>query len=79
MDRPTRGRAEEEATIEIWRESVSSCPWYAELPQEGTCVAARAFVAAPAMHMTTDGNVSTRSLINGHKDGRLRVPGGSAG
>jgi hypothetical protein len=30
-------------------------------------------------HMTTDGNVSTRSLINDHKIGRPRVPGGSTG
>jgi hypothetical protein len=50
----------------------------------GTGVAARAFAAAPAvypqfMHMTTNGNVSTRSLIDDHKIGRLKVPGGSTG
>jgi hypothetical protein len=56
---------------------VSNCPWYAQLPQEGTGAAARAFVAAPAMSMTT--TVSTRSLIDDHKIGRLRVPGGSTG
>ena len=56
---------------------MSSCPWYAELPQEGTGVVARAFPAAPAMHMTT--TVSTRSLINDHKIGRPRVPGGPTG
>jgi len=69
---------------------VSGCPWYAELPQEGTGVAARPFTAVPAvrmscshtnfMHMTaTPGSKSTRSLINDHKIGRPRVPGGSTG
>ena len=54
------------------------CPWYAELPQEGTGVAARPFTAVPAvhasdsqanfMHMTaTPGSKSIRSLINDHK------------
>jgi hypothetical protein len=56
---------------------VSNCPWYAELPQAGTGVAARAFAAAPVMHMTT--TVSTRSLNDDHKIGRLRVPGGPTG
>lgn len=58
------------------------CPWYAELPQEGIGVAARPFTAVPAMHthMTaTPGSKSTRSLINDHKIGRPRVPGGSTG
>ena len=66
------------------------CPWYAELPQEGIGVAARPFTAVPAMHMSsvhmsfvpmtaTPGSKSTRSLINDHKIGRPRVPGGSTG
>jgi hypothetical protein len=58
-------------------EAVTSCRWYAELPQEGTGVAARAFFAAPAMSMST--TVPTRSLDNDHKIGRLRVPGGPTG
>ena len=65
------------------------CPWYAELPQGGTGVAARPFTAVmhmsavhmTAVHMTaTPGStVSTRSLINDHKIGRPRVPGGPTG
>ena len=66
------------------------CPWYAELPPEGTGVAARPFTAVPAvhasdsqanfMHMTaTPGSKSIRSLINDHTIGRPRVPGGSTG
>jgi hypothetical protein len=60
------------------------CPWYAELPQGGTGVAARPFTAVmhmSAVHMTaTPGStVSTRSLINDHKIGRPRVPGGLTG
>jgi hypothetical protein len=66
------------------------CPWYAELPQEGFGVAARPFTGVPAMHtnlwhmsavhMTaTPGSKSTRSLINDHKIGRPRVPGGPTG
>ena len=63
------------------------CPWYAELPQEGNGVAARPFTAVSAMpmrsnytgfvHMTA--SPSTRSLINDHKIGRPKVPGGSTG
>ena len=56
------------------------CPWYAELPQAGVGVAARPFTAVPAMSMTvTAGSKSTRSLINDHKIGRPRVPGGPTG
>lgn len=64
------------------------CPWYAELPQEGMGVAARPFTADSAvhmnrthMHMTANpgSTVSTRSLFNDHKIGRLRVPGGPTG
>jgi hypothetical protein len=58
------------------------CPWYAELPQAGTGVAARLFTADPAVPMQMTANpgstVSTRSLIN-HKIGRPRVPGGLTG
>jgi hypothetical protein len=56
---------------------VSNCPWYAQLPREGTGVATRAFAAAPAMHVTS--TMSTRSLVNDHKIGRLRVPRGCTG
>ena len=63
------------------------CPWYAELPQQGTGVAARPFRGVPAMHhmtavpmtATPGSTVSTRSLINDHKIGRPRVPGGPTG
>ena len=66
------------------------CPWYAEPPQAGVGVAARPFTAVPAMHtnlghmsfvpMTvTAGSKSTRSLINDHKIGRPKVPGGPTG
>ena len=66
------------------------CPWYAEPPQAGVGVAARPFTAVPAMptnlgHMSfvpmtvTAGSKSTRSLINDHKIGRPKVPGGPTG
>ena len=74
---------------------MSNCSWYAQLPQAGTGVAARPFTAVPAMptnavhttlgHMSfvpmtvTAGSKSTRSLINDHKIGRPKVPGGPTG
>jgi hypothetical protein len=58
---------------------VLSCRWYAELPQVGTGAAARAFAALATNGMPITTTVSTRSHINDHKVGRLRVPGGPTG
>ena len=82
MDRPAFLVGQKTDSKNQPEESVSSCPWYAELPHEGTGVAARAFAAAPAAYtnfMNMPTTVSTRSLTNDHKIGRPRVPGGPTG